>query len=116
MTSQSASTPLQFNLAQCQHLAYKLTEAVHGAESSVWSLVIPIIPHSFKIEVLKLLLRTAKEVESFIQGCREEKWIQAAMVLGNMSEYVSQLSFNLELCKEIWEFGSRMPFYSHDEA
>lgn len=52
-----------------------------------------------RVEIFKFLLALAKQIESFIQGCCKEAWIQAAMTLTNVSEYVPLLGFDLELCQ-----------------
>jgi serine/threonine protein kinase len=51
------------------------------------------------VEIFKLLLALAKQIESFIHGCYKDTWIQSAMTLTNISEYVSSIGFNLELCR-----------------
>lgn len=51
------------------------------------------------VEIFKLVLTFGKQIESFIKSCSKDKWIEAAMTLTNMSEYVSSLGFNLELCR-----------------
>ncbi|KAG0600611.1 hypothetical protein M758_11G047300 [Ceratodon purpureus] len=48
-------------------------------------------------EISKMLLSFGTEVESFIQGCSKDAWIQSAIEQGNMSEHISSLGFNLQL-------------------
>lgn len=64
---------------------------LHGPDSS--------LDMARHIEKFKLMLRLAKEIESFILGCSRDEWIQAAMTLTNMSDYVASIGFNLELCR-----------------
>lgn len=94
-----------FNNEQCEYLADKLQVVVERARSF---LEVPCAkchgPGSSEdmaryIEIFKLLLALAKEIESFTQGCCRDGWIQAAMTLTNVSEYVSSMGFNLELCR-----------------
>ncbi|KAG0609141.1 hypothetical protein M758_8G161200 [Ceratodon purpureus] len=95
----------KFNNKQCQYLAGKLKAVLQSA-----SLFLRISHHEHHelgasidmgrhVEIFKLLLALAKEIESFIQGCCKDEWIKAAMTLTNVSEYVSSMGFNLELCK-----------------
>lgn len=63
----------------------------HGPSSSV--------DVARQIETFKLMLVWAKEIESFILGCSKDAWIQAAMTLTNVTEYVASIGFNLELCR-----------------
>ena len=94
-----------FNTKQCEYLADKLKVAVRSARSF---LEVSRIEHhgpgssvdvARQIETFKLMLVWAKEIESFILGCSKDAWIQAAMTLTNVSEYVASIGFNLELCR-----------------
>lgn len=96
MASQRGSIFLQFNQAQCEYLANKLQGAVQGAE--IWGLPTSSEMNVAGVDAMKLLWRCAKEVESFIQACCRDDWIQAAMVLANTTEHVSQISADLEFC------------------
>ncbi len=50
------------------------------------------------VEIMKLLWRIAEEVKSVFAGCCRKDWVLAAIVLGNMSEHVIQLTADLDLC------------------
>jgi hypothetical protein len=102
---QTMSNSLKFNNEQCRYLAEKLKVAVQSAR---FFLKVPLgkfkrSPSSVNstrlAEVFKLLVALAKQTESFVQGCCKDAWIEAAMTLTIVSEYVSSLGFNLELCK-----------------
>ena len=92
----------KFNNEQCDYLAQKLEVVVHSASSFLE--VSHAAPCSSgdtarAVENFKLLLALAKHIESFVHGCCEDAWIQSAMTLSNVSEYVSSIGFNLELCR-----------------
>jgi hypothetical protein len=96
ITSGRVSTSLQFNHGQCEYLVDNLEVAVHtanlraGSNSSEFN--------SECHEIMKIIWRSAREIESFVGDCCKEDWIEAAVVLGNMSAYVSSLGYDLELC------------------
>ena len=96
LSSRSFSTTLQFNHGQCQYLSNKLGKALFRAEPFLWSRSSTIDVQG--VEVMKLLLRCAQEVERFVLGCHRNNWVQAAFVLATATEYVPQLSANLEFC------------------
>jgi hypothetical protein len=52
-----------------------------------------------RVEIFKFLLALAKQIESFVQGCCQDEWIQSAITLTNVEEYVLSLGFKLELCR-----------------
>ena len=62
----------------------------------------------------KLLRQSAKEVQSFVQGCCQDNWIQAAMVLAN--EHVFCLISDLDSCISISKITSehRVTVYDSD--
>lgn len=93
---QNVSASLQFNHGQCEYLLGKLTMAVQSAEALAE--LDPSVFKSKRTETMKLLWRSAKEVESFTQGCCNDNWIQATSILWNMSAFVSSLGSNLDLC------------------
>jgi serine/threonine protein kinase len=95
-TSRRVSTSLQFNHGQCEYLVDKLNVAVQTAD--VWAELNSSEFNSEGHEIMKILWRSAKDIESFVQGCCKEEWIEAAMVLANMSAYVSSLGYTLESC------------------
>ena len=95
------STSLRFNHGQCEYLVDKLYVAVQTAD--VWADLNTSELNSECHEIMKSLWRSAREIESFVQGCCKEEWIEAAMVLANMSAYVSSLGHNLELCTFLLE-------------
>lgn len=96
---------LKFNNEQCGYLADRLKVVVKSASSFLQVLrdncYEPCLSGDVAkwVDVFKLLLSLAKQIEIFIQGCCKEEWIQAAMTLTNVSKYVSSLGFNLELCR-----------------
>lgn len=109
----------KFNDEQCGYLVDKLKWSLQLAEAFLGRLFrLPmLILQSIEditrcIEVFKLFLALALEIESFIQGCCREDWLQAAMTLTNSSEYVSSLGFNLRLCGAYFSpvFGLLIPF------
>jgi hypothetical protein len=96
---QNVSTSLQFNHGQCEYLLGKLTMAVQSAEA-----LAQLDPSWFKSkrpEIMKLLWRSAKEVESFTQDCCNDNWIQATSILWNMSAFVFLVGSNLDLCTSL---------------
>jgi serine/threonine protein kinase len=101
ITSGRVSTSLQFNHGQCEYLVGKLKVAVQTADD--WAQLNSSEFNSEDHEIMKILWRSAREIESFVQGCCKEEWIEAAMVLANMSAYVSSLGYNLELCTFLLE-------------
>ena len=96
MHAQGVSTSLNFNHAQCEYLVDKLNVAVQTAD--VWAQLNSAEFNSEYDQIMKIIWRSAEEIESFVQGCCKEEWIEAAMVLANMSAYVSSLGYNLESC------------------
>lgn len=96
----------KFNNEQCEYLAQRLEMVVHSASSFVEGSRMYAMCASGSstdkargVEIFRLLLALAKQIENFVQGCCENMWIQSAMTLTNVSEYVSSLGFNLELCR-----------------
>lgn len=89
----SISTSLKFNCNQCKYLVQKLEMAVQNAyllsESSTRS-------GSPEFFIFKFLFALAKEVETFIQSCCQDEWIQAAVFLTDVSKHVSSIAINLE--------------------
>ncbi|KAG0564885.1 hypothetical protein KC19_8G147700 [Ceratodon purpureus] len=100
---------LKFNREQCEYLIDKLKGAIRSASSFLEVLQAKDHGHpsqAMGAQTIELLVASAKQVESFVQGCCKDLWIESAMTLTNMSEYVSSLGFNLELCRvtlcEVW--------------
>jgi hypothetical protein len=95
----------KFNNGQCDYLADKLKVVVHSASSFAEVSCAKCngssssVDIALGVEIIKFLLALAKQVESFIQGCCKDSWIQAAMTLTNVSQYVSFLGLNLEFCR-----------------
>ncbi|KAG0580357.1 hypothetical protein KC19_4G167800 [Ceratodon purpureus] len=95
----------KFNREQCEYLAQKLEKVVRSISNI--SEVSRAKCHGFSsfmnvsggVKIVNLVLALAKQIESFVQGCCKDEWIQSAMALTNVSEYVSSVGFNLELCK-----------------
>jgi hypothetical protein len=94
--ARGVSKSLNFNRAQCEYLVDKLYVAVQTAD--VWAQLNSSEFNSKYHQIMKIIWRSAKEIESFVQGCCKEEWIEAAMVLANMSAYVSSLGYDLESC------------------
>ncbi|KAG0569469.1 hypothetical protein KC19_6G092800 [Ceratodon purpureus] len=98
---QKMSSSLKFNNEQCVYLADKLKVVVQSG-----SLFLQKVDKRFSsddstglAEIFKLLVALGKQIESFVEGCCKDAWIQAAMTMTNVSQYVSSLGFNLELCR-----------------
>ena len=93
----------KFNNEQCGYLARKLQAVVCSAcsfiEDSRAQAPCSILNIARWVETSKFLLALARQVKGFVQGFRKEAWMQAAMTLANVAEYVSSLGFNLELCR-----------------
>ena len=49
-----------------------------------------------EVFIFKFLFALAKEVETFIQSCCQDAWIQAAVFLTDVSKHVSSIAINLE--------------------
>ncbi|KAG0612755.1 hypothetical protein M758_6G049300 [Ceratodon purpureus] len=102
--SLGAATSPKFNQEQCKYLAHKLKVAVQSARSlfepiKTWySKFASDEDRAQSLEILYLLFVLSKEVESFILGCSKSAWIQSAIMLANVSEHTSSLSFDLEVC------------------
>ncbi|KAG0566068.1 hypothetical protein KC19_7G035900 [Ceratodon purpureus] len=102
---QKMSGSRKFNNEQCGYLAEKLTVVIQGASlfldrsRAEWHRPCSSVKSTRLAQNFKLLVALAKQTESFVQGSCKYEWIQAAMTLSNVSEYVSSLGFNLELCK-----------------
>lgn len=95
---QADMSSCKFNTHQCGYLADKLKVVVQRARSYSYLAVCSCGDATKWVEVLKLLLTLGKQIESFVRSCCKHKWIQAAVTLTNVSEYVSSLGFNVELC------------------
>ncbi|KAG0569471.1 hypothetical protein KC19_6G093000 [Ceratodon purpureus] len=102
---QKMSCLLKFNNEQCVYLADKLKVVVQSG-SSFLEVLMGRVDGRFSsddstglAEIFKLLVALGKQIESFVEGCCKDAWIQAAMTLTNVSQYVSSLGFNLELCR-----------------
>ncbi|KAG0566995.1 hypothetical protein KC19_7G102600 [Ceratodon purpureus] len=97
----------KFNHEQCGYLVDKLEVVVSRARLFFEVLEAKISHKSNRlfvdiakqVEIFKLQLALAKQIETFVQGCCKDSWIQSAMTLTNVWEYVASLGFNLELCK-----------------
>ncbi|KAG0610046.1 hypothetical protein M758_7G034700 [Ceratodon purpureus] len=102
---QKMSDSRKFNNEQCGYLAEKLRVVIQSAslylDRSRAQCHRPCssVNTTRLAQNFKLLVALAKQTESFVQGSCKYEWIQAAMTLSNVSEYVSSLGFNLELCK-----------------
>ncbi|KAG0610851.1 hypothetical protein M758_7G096800 [Ceratodon purpureus] len=97
----------KFNHEQCGYLVDKLQVVVSRARLFFEVLQAKISHRSNRlfvdiakqVEIFKLQLALAKQIETFVQGCCKDSWIQSATTLTNVWEYVASLGFNLELCK-----------------
>ena len=98
---------LKFNNEQCEYLAEKFQVVLQSTRSFLevfcdkWHRPGSLGDMARLIEVFKLLVAFAKQIECFIQGCCKDGWIQAAMTLTNVFDYVSSIGFNLELCRVV---------------
>ncbi|KAG0590699.1 hypothetical protein KC19_1G120600 [Ceratodon purpureus] len=100
-------TPLFcFNKRQCRYLVAKLRVVIQSARNFLKVLLVnldsrlrPSVNISRYTITFKLLLALANQIESFVQSCCQDAWIQAAMTSTNVAEHVSSIAFNLELCK-----------------
>ncbi|KAG0629585.1 hypothetical protein M758_1G114900 [Ceratodon purpureus] len=99
-------TPLFcFNKRQCRYLVAKLRVVIQSARNFLEVLLVkdsrlrPSVNISRHTITFKLLLALANQIESFVQSCCQDAWIQAAMTSTNVAEHVSSIAFNLELCK-----------------
>ncbi|XP_024376121.1 light-sensor Protein kinase isoform X1 [Physcomitrium patens] len=104
LTSQREATNLpKFNKEQCGYLAYKLKLTIESASSFFHAICIrkdiPEEAFASCVGNFKLFATKAKEIESFIQDCCKNAWIEAAIILTKVQERVSSISFNLELCR-----------------
>jgi hypothetical protein len=102
--SPGSNTSPKFNYEQCKYLADKLASDLTGVESFLRIFRVKcgdgdMTKHA---DIFKFFLSLALEVETFIQGCCKDAWIQAALTLANMCEHVTLLGFNLELCRVVF--------------
>ncbi|KAG0602655.1 hypothetical protein M758_10G030800 [Ceratodon purpureus] len=94
-----------FNEEQCEYLIKKLQVVVQSASSFLeitragGHQPCSSADTDRHVEIFKYLVALAYQVESFIQRCCSDAWLQAAMTLANVPEYVSSIGFNLELCR-----------------
>ena len=95
----------KFNNEQCGYLVDKLQVVVQSARLFLEVLraehqgLRSYVDVAKQVETFKLLLALAKQVESFVQGCCKDSWIQSAMTLTNVWEYVASVGFHMELCR-----------------
>lgn len=92
---------VKINREQCEYLVHKLGKAVLKA-----SLLLEHYHHyrgnsgeeeTKCLELFKILYILAKEVESIIQGCFQDHWVQAAVMWMNFSDHILSRAFDLEL-------------------
>ena len=101
---QKMSNSQKFNNEQCGYLEDKLKVVIWSARLFLEVLrakldgALSSVDSSRLSEIFKLLVALAKQIESFVRGCCKDEWIRAAMSLTIVSDYVSSLGFNLELC------------------
>ncbi|KAG0610867.1 hypothetical protein M758_7G098000 [Ceratodon purpureus] len=102
---QKTSNSRKFNNEQCGYLVDKLQVVVQSASLFLEVLraehrgLRSYVDVAKQVETFKLLLALAKQVESFVQGCCKDSWIQSAMTLTNVWEYVASVGFHMELCR-----------------
>lgn len=119
--AKSLTSP-KFNDEQCKYLVGKLTRTLEGARVFLKNFKIrcndrlrtlsknQILPkirsidedRAKHVQVFKFLLALAMEVEAFIQGCCKDEWVQAAVILASVSEHITSIGFNLELCRVVF--------------
>lgn len=107
LTSQREATNLsKFNKEQCEYLACKLKMTIESASAFFHAICHrkDILEEALVSCVgnFKLFATKAKEIESFIQDCCKNAWIEVAIILTKVQERVSLISFNLELCRLIF--------------
>ncbi|KAG0600810.1 hypothetical protein M758_11G061900 [Ceratodon purpureus] len=94
-----------FNNEQCEYLAGKLhvvvqcTRSLFETSQAQHDERVESVDVAKLVGISKLVVASAEQIESFVQDCCKDAWIQAAMTRTNVSEYVSSLGFNLELCR-----------------
>jgi hypothetical protein len=95
---------LKFNQELCIYLAHKLKIVVQSANLFLVRMksrdnctASSPLETAKVLQLFSLLFSLAREVESFIECCCKDAWIQAALLLTNVSELISSLGFNLEL-------------------
>lgn len=91
-----------FNKRQCQYLAHKLGGAVRNARGFYDKLdkcgsLDKYGDVERHVSIFKFVLALAKQIQSFIQGCCKDSWVQAAMTLTRVEDHVSSLGFNSDL-------------------
>jgi hypothetical protein len=96
----------KINNKQCEYLAGKLEEAVLDASSFIEEFRAkhhgPCSSEDVE-NIFKLVLALATQIKGFVRRCCDAEWIQAAMIFTNVSEYVTSLGLNVQLCKLAFE-------------
>lgn len=104
MDRANSSSP-KFNCEQCKYLRHCLELAMKSAKLFLellnkGYLQFPSLEDTANcLEVFKLLHVLASVVDNFVQSCSKDKdmWIQAAILMTNVSEHVSSIGFQLGL-------------------
>lgn len=97
----SRSCPLQIHERQCRHLSERLAQAVKVAKEYV-----PRTENHARRsvkrnpqcqEACKNIYLVAKDIERLVADCCKSQWLQAAVVLVDVTERTSRLLYNLDL-------------------
>lgn len=97
----SRSCPLQIHEHQCRHLSERLTQAVKDAKEHVSHnenhACRSVIRNPQCQEACKNIYLVAKDIERLVTDCCKAQWLQAAVVLVDVTERTSRLLYNLDL-------------------
>jgi len=118
ISSEGSNTSPKFNYEQCKYLADRLASALTGVDTFLWIFRVKcggadVTEH---LDIFKFFLSLAFEVETFVQGCCTDAWIQAAFTLANMVEHVILLGFNLELYRVAFLFNIDEWRFTHKQT
>ena len=101
-----SNEPSRFNHELCNFLVNELERVVHSARCylKLFPTGSPSEDHIARcLETCKLLFVSAKQVESFVQGCSKlDGKSLAAIILPNVSDHILSVGFDLELCDTIF--------------
>ena len=97
----SRSCPLQIHERQCRYLSERLAQAVKDAKEHVLHTEnharTSVVRNPQCQEACKNIYLVAKDVERLVIECCKAQWLQAAVVLVDVTERTSRLLYNLDL-------------------
>jgi tRNA A-37 threonylcarbamoyl transferase component Bud32 len=97
----SRSCPLQIHERQCRYLSERLAQAVKDAKEHVRHTENharrSVIRNPQCQEACKNIYYVAKDIERLVIDCCKAQWLQAAVVLVDVTERTSKLLYNLDL-------------------